>query len=396
MVRQMKGPQVDVNKRLMKAQFILSSNKVVMDEGAVADIDHLAEEVSRADGIIVKKPNKHLDINADRDLAPAHLDLMSRSLQMIQSVSGITDENMGRATNATSGKAITARQDQGALATAMLFDNLRYARQVHGSKMLSLIEQYMTDTKQFRITNMAGRPEFVTVNNELPENDIVRSKADFIISEDDWNASIRQSKVSVLLELMRTMGPVAPEAILTTLDLILETMDIPMKDEIVKRVRAINGQADPDADPNNPDPETIARQQAAAKKSQMAEKMMLLEMALKEADVKEKTLRAEKAGVETVRILAEVKRILAQTAGANVETQVKALEAAASITNSKALAPTADRVLEAAAYNPAPNTGAAPPAPPAFGASAPAPEPAQAPGVPAQTQPGGMIPPGLT
>ena len=32
--------QADINKRASKALAILSSNKVIMDEGAVADIDH--------------------------------------------------------------------------------------------------------------------------------------------------------------------------------------------------------------------------------------------------------------------------------------------------------------------------------------------------------------------
>ena len=64
-----------------------------MDEGAVDDLDEFAEEVSRPDAIIVKKQGKELVINAERELAPAHLELMSRSISMIQTLSGVTDEN---------------------------------------------------------------------------------------------------------------------------------------------------------------------------------------------------------------------------------------------------------------------------------------------------------------
>jgi len=117
--------------------------------------------------------------------SPGHMrDIERRQASLIQQLSGVTDENMGRTTNATSGRAIVARQDQGALATAVIFDNLRYARQIHGSKMLSLTEQFMTEQKQFRITNMRGNAEFITINDSQPENDIVSTKADFIISED--------------------------------------------------------------------------------------------------------------------------------------------------------------------------------------------------------------------
>ena len=142
-VRKLRGPQMDINKRASKALYILSSNKTIMDEGAVTDLNEFAEEVSRPDGIIVKKPGKHLEINADRELAAGHLTMMERSIMMIQQVGGVTDENMGRTTNATSGKAIERRQDQGALASATIFDNLRYSRQIHGEKKLSLMEQFM-------------------------------------------------------------------------------------------------------------------------------------------------------------------------------------------------------------------------------------------------------------
>ena len=363
-VRAMRGPQEDINKRASKALHILSSNKVIMDEGAVADMEKFEEENARPDGILVKRQGKQLVLDVDRDLAPAHLDLMSRSISMIQQLSGITDENMGRTTNATSGKAIIARQDQGALATASIFDNLRLARQIHGSKMLSLMEQFMSERKQFRITNMRGNPEFITVNDDLPENDIVRTKADFIISEEDWSATMRQAQVEALFELMGQLGQVSPEIVMASLDLIVETMDVPQREELVKRIRAINGQADPDADPNNPDPETQAREEQKKKESDYMEAMALAELETKQAEAKEKTAKAEKAGAEAGKIVADIRRILADTAGANVETQVKALEAAATIMRSTAITGMADTVLEEAGYEGAPGLPAPPPRPP--------------------------------
>ena len=368
-VRSMRGPQEDINKRASKALHILSSNRVIMDRGAVTDMDAFQEELARPDGVLVKEVGKQLEISVDRELAPAHLDLMSRSIQMIQQLSGITDENLGRTTNATSGKAIIARQDQGALATASIFDNLRLARQIHGSKMLSLMEQFMTEERQFRITNMRGNPEFPKVNeadpetgNLLPESDIVSTKADFIISEDDWKATMRQSQVEQLFEMMTQLAQVSPEVVMATLDLIIETMDLPQREEIVKRIRKLTGQEDPDADPNNPDPETQARDQAKQKQAKFAERMAMAELADKEASAAEKKAKAEKVGAEGARVLAEIRRILAQTAGANVETQVKALEAAATIMKTQPLTGVADTILNEAGFQPAPQ-GQGQPAP---------------------------------
>lgn len=75
-IRWMRDIQDDVNKKASKAQWILSTNKVVMDEGAVDDIDAFAEENARPDAIIVKKPGKELVLGVDRDLAAPHLQLM--------------------------------------------------------------------------------------------------------------------------------------------------------------------------------------------------------------------------------------------------------------------------------------------------------------------------------
>ncbi|EDM70826.1 putative phage portal protein [Roseobacter sp. AzwK-3b] len=96
LIRGMIPAQDDINKRLSKALSIINTNKVIMDEGAVENLDEFEEEISRPDSIIIKKPNKMLEISADRELAAAHVDIMNMSINMIQTLSGITDENLGR------------------------------------------------------------------------------------------------------------------------------------------------------------------------------------------------------------------------------------------------------------------------------------------------------------
>ncbi|KEP68787.1 hypothetical protein DL1_08530 [Thioclava dalianensis] len=386
-VRGMRDPQSDINKRASKALHILNSSKVIMDKGAVDDLDDFEEEVARPDAIIVKNPGKHLELNADRGMEQAHLDFMSRSIMMIQQISGVTDESMGRTTNATSGKAIVARQDQGSLATATIFDNYRLAKQLHGSKKLSLIEQFMSSRKQFRITNMRGNPEFVDINDGLPENDMVRTKADYIISEEDFNSTIKQAQVGELLALMSNLAAASPQIVLATLDLVVETMDVPQRDELVKRIRQISGQSDPDADPNNPDPQEQKRQAAQAEQNAMQKRAAEAEIAGKEADAAEKKARAAKAQAETERLSAQVSEILAKTAGANVDTQVRALEAAAAILTGRQLAGVADTVLAEAGFQPGGTQPQPAPMPPG--------DPAAQPQPPMQQQPQPQLtPPG--
>lgn len=366
MIRDLKDMQRDVNKRLSKALSILSSNKTIMDQGAVPDLDEYADEVNRPDAIIVKRKGYALDIASDRDIATSHLEIMSRSLSMIQATSGVTDENLGRETNAGSGKAIIARQEQGALATAMVFDNLRFASQVHGEKMLSLIEQFMTEEKQFRITNKRGTPSYITINDGLPENDIIRFKADFVISEDDWNATIRQSQTAELMDLLQQLAPAAPQIALAVLDLVVEKMDIANREEIVKRIRSLTGQTDPDADPNDMDEEEMARQQAMAEQAEMQKRAAVAELAGAEAKAEETAARAEKTRMETEKAVVETKRA---APGEALDQQKKALDLAIEIVQNRAAVNVADDLLAEAGFSvdpvvPAPQALPPQPAPP--------------------------------
>ncbi|AEZ50861.1 portal protein [Burkholderia phage DC1] len=342
-IRFMRGMQDDVNKRLSKALYILSTNKVIMDEGAVDDIEEFRREAARPDAVIQKKQGKQLELNVDRDLAPAHLELASRSMQMIQQVGGVTDELLGRSTNAVSGVAIQARQEQGSVATNKLFDNLRLAFQQHGEKELSLIEQYMTEEKQFRITNSRGNPEYVTINSGLPEDDITRTKADFIIDEAEWRATMRQAAVAELLELI---GKMPPQIAIAMLDLLVENMDIPNRDELVKRIRAINGQKDPDQD--EPTPEEIQREQAQQQEQQYQDAMALA--ALREAEAK-----AARAEAEAIKTRASAQHIQKQTVREGVGAIKDATDAATAIAFMPELASLSDGILRESGWDD-PNT----------------------------------------
>lgn len=330
-IRALRDIQDDINKRASKAQFILSTNKTIMEEGAVEDMAQFMEEVARPDGVIVVKPNKRLEINVDRDLAASHMQLMSQGISMIQSVSGVTDELMGKTTNAKSGVAIQARQEQGSMSTSKLFDNLRFAVQTQGEKTLSLVEQYFTEQKQFRITNQRMTPEYVDINDGLPENDITRTKADFIISDAEWRASLRQAQAEQLMEMMTRLPP---DVALVMLDLVVESMDLPNREELVKRIRQVSGQRDPDA--TELTPEEQQAQQAQAQQAQFQQQMA-------DAQLRGMVAKAVKDEVAAQKTMVDM-------AGTNVNTQKAAVEAAQTAMIAPGILPVADALLKESGF----------------------------------------------
>ncbi|MFZ4436802.1 MAG: hypothetical protein ACOYOS_00080 [Syntrophales bacterium] len=313
--RQLRDPQKDLNKRRSKALFLLSANRVVADDDAITDTDqswdNIVQEANRPDGLIKVYPlsKRGIEIQNETKLAEEHVALMTQDEKYIQSASGVTDELMGRDTNAVSGKAIRARQEQGAVVTAAFFDNNRLAFKLSGEIILSMIEQLYTEEKKIRITGGENgkTPEFLEINKYNPETDeiigdITASQADFVISEQDYSATIRAAMFESMTEIVKTMQP---EASIQILDLVFELSDLPGKEKFVDRLRAITGQRGTDAEPT---PEQQAQDQAKADAATQAaeaqNQILQVQLAAEQAKVKkleqEAQLIAAKIKTESV------------------------------------------------------------------------------------------------
>lgn len=334
MIRRLKDIQRDVNKRAANALHILSTNKVVMDEGAVPDMDEFLEEVNRPDAVIIKKTGKELRFNVDREFSESHVNMMSRSISMVQQASGVTDELLGRRTNASSGIAIQRRQEQGSMATAKLFDHNTFAQQVRGEKVLANMEQFMSEKKAFRITNKQGVPEYVEVNDGLADNDIIRTKADYIIDEEDMRSTMRQAAAD---QLMQMIPQLSPQVATVMLDLLIEMTDLPYADEIAKRIRSVTGMPDPNEDPDNLSPEDQEKKAAAAQQAQFQQEVAQAELRDKVASAALKEAQAAVLG----------KKAILDTVAA----QEKALSAASNAIEKPAAVTMADHILHESGYD---------------------------------------------
>ncbi len=292
MVRNLRDPQRDLNKRRSKALYILNSNKTIVEDGAwEGTLNEFYDSRQRPDGVTIMKKGKIEAIvtENDRGIAREHIELMQQDERYIQNTSGVTDELMARQTNAVSGVAIQNRQEQGQVVTADLFDNYRLAFQQSGEIQLSLMEQFWPDEKTFRIVGEGNTPEFVTVNRMDGLNDITASQADFVVSEQDYSATVRRAMFETLSEMI-TKFP--PEMAIQLLDLVFDLSDLPGKEKFVQRIRQINGQKEPDAeqDPNAP-PEVDPAEQA--KMQQMETQNQILQTQLAGEKAKVAKLEAE-------------------------------------------------------------------------------------------------------
>lgn len=322
-IRRVRDVQRDLNKRASKALFLLNSNQIIMDEGAVEDPDVAAYEAQRPDGVIVKKAGKDFEIRRDTDAATGQVAMMTMDAQAIQKSGGVADENLGRQTNAVSGEAIKARQIQGSVVTTEPFDNLRLGIQVQGSKQLSLTEQFYTEAKVVRLVGARGAIEWVKINQpeQQPDgtlrylNDITSSQADYIVSEQDYAGTMR----AVMFESMNNIaGKLPPEIALKLLTIAFEFSDMPNKDEISAMFRKLTGEPDPNKEPT---PEEQDQEEKA--KAMQAESLELQRQTMIA------TLEEQKAKVREINAKADkIQSDIGQGVGSGVDLQAQAATAA--------------------------------------------------------------------
>lgn len=303
-IRRVRDIQQDLNKRASKALFMLNTNQIIADEGATDDWNLLRDEADRPDGLIIKKQGKELLIRRDTDAATGQIQMMTLDAQSIQKSAGVSQENLGRQTNAVSGEAIKARQLQGSVVTTEPFDNLRLAVQISGEKQLSLVEQCYTEEKVVRLTGAKGAIDWVKINQ--PEiqadgsvrfiNDITASMADFVVSEADYAGTMRKVMFDALNQLATRLPP---EVALRLMTIAMDFSDLPNKDEVADAIRKLTGEHDPNKPMTPEEAQQMQQQmQAQAEALEMQRQQAMLALQEQQAKVRELTARAMKLEAE--------------------------------------------------------------------------------------------------
>lgn len=133
----------DCNSRLSTANYLLNSTQVTF-EGDVSplagmDLETLRAESKRRDGVIVfpKGSNGKIVSNSQYALDQTHI--LKFSLELVQKMLGITDEQLGFQTNATSGVAQEKRMFAGVRNNIFGFDALSEIKKREAQYFLEMI-----------------------------------------------------------------------------------------------------------------------------------------------------------------------------------------------------------------------------------------------------------------
>lgn len=344
MIRPFRDPQDAFNKRMAKSIFAVSSTRLEVERGAVDETlmsEHrIRQEIARPDAFIHwgagALSQGKVRITDGREVASTHIALANVDREHISTSMGVNADNLGNPTNAVSGVAIERRQVEGSLTTTEPFDNAHLAWAEVGRLALALVEQYYQAPKVVRlVTNHLDGIRWAQANTLNPEtgeieNDLTRFEADFIIDQQQYQASMAHAAMAELWDLLQKVGSVDPELVRAMVDVVVQYSPVPGRELIVKRIRQITGMRDPDVPETEEErAEREAQEAAEAQQQQIAAERLMAEIAELEA-------RARKTGNQAV--------VEAMKA---IKTAIEAAQAAAM---APSLAPAADEMLTASGF----------------------------------------------
>jgi hypothetical protein len=160
-VRDMRGPQDEVNKRRSKSLHMLSTRQLEETQPGAATInpDLARAEAARPDGII---PAGYR-ISPNNDVVSGHMALLQEAKAEIERL-GPNPAILGREGADSSGRALLARQQSGLVELAILFGALEDWELRIYRQMWARARQFWTDPMWIRVTDDEGAPKFVQLN----------------------------------------------------------------------------------------------------------------------------------------------------------------------------------------------------------------------------------------
>jgi hypothetical protein len=167
-VRDMFGPQDEINKRRSKALHALNVNQIIYSEGMVDDEAAMKREVARPDGAIkiAADPEGRFEINTNGELAMGQFNLLQEAKMEIDLL-GANSALEGEGGDSQSGRAVLAKQQGGMIEIASLMDRLHdFTNRVYRA-MWDRVRQFWTEERWIRVTDDERNVRFVGLNRPV-------------------------------------------------------------------------------------------------------------------------------------------------------------------------------------------------------------------------------------
>ncbi|EJN6575491.1 portal protein [Salmonella enterica] len=293
--------QDEVNFRRLKLTWQLQARRVVMDNDATDMSDaEVMEQVERPDGVIrlnADRKNKTsiaevFSVQQDSQISDQQFMVMQESEKLIQDTMGVYAAFLGQNSNASSGVAISNLVEQGGTTLAEINDNYQFACQQVGRLLLSYLLEDLKKRKNYAVViNRNDKRKRQTVVLNVPgddgemTNDISRLNTYIALAPVQQTPAFKAQLAQRMSEVIQGLPPEVQGAVL---DLWINLLDVPDKQEFVERIRGALGT------PKSPEEMTPEEQQAQQQQMELQMREMTGKVAKLEADAAKAQAAAQK------------------------------------------------------------------------------------------------------
>jgi hypothetical protein len=244
------SPQDVLNKSVSQELHIVNTTAnsgwdIEEDQLVNMDEEELEQRGAQTGLVVVRRKGSPPLTKIQPNQVPTGVDRLSyKADEYIKYISGNSDSKRGFDREDVAAKAIKAKQAAGAINLVKPLFNLHLTDQLLVRNVIDLVQEYYTEERVLQITGGGLLPETetVVVNQRTPEgtiaNDLTIGEYEAIITTVPARDNYEESQFEEAIRL-REMGIAIPD------DVIVEHSHLQRKGEIAKRIRELNGGAEP-------------------------------------------------------------------------------------------------------------------------------------------------------
>jgi hypothetical protein len=321
LIRDMRGPQDQIKDMDILLYEVLNSKQAVIDNDALDLTQNTYQEVAQnlsslRSMTVLNSQRRNADgfqTIREHQLASQVFQLVEERKKTIESVSGVYRAMLGQGTEATSGVAISNLVEQGSTVLAEPNDNFRYARRLTGQQLLAIAINDMIGKPTQISVKQGSKQKTIYINREIMtptgpviQNDLAMAQVKVVLEDIPATPSFRAQQLQSLSEMVQAAPP-EYQAILYPA--MLELSDVPNRHELADQLRKVGNVQ------GTPTPEQEQQQALQAQQMQeIQQRMIMLEVAQKEADV-------QKTQADTQKTQAEAQKTAAPEQGDGTDPQ---------------------------------------------------------------------------
>ena len=228
------SPQEEINKTSSDILHILSrtANTGWINKKVGGALKKVLEVFGSKAGVVIEYDQVEPKKIEPNPVPAGHFTHKQDSVVNFRDISGLNTANLGAGGKEESGIAMLRRQKQGAVISEVVFDNYRLTQQILGETLIEFI----------RHTNVYSPPEIAEICIEekmkIDPTQLLKAIKSFRIGHYGIKVSSKPSTPTIRLANFEMLARLAESGFPITIDILLDSMDIPRKEEMIQRVKA--------------------------------------------------------------------------------------------------------------------------------------------------------------